>query len=266
MKTSPTAQQQAPQSGKRVRSGWRRYWLAMGLLCLVTLALSLSVRLLFPRTAYITLPDNIGLTWGGAREAPEGLPAALALEVTPDTVQAVVATLSRPERYRREITVRRTWSGGERDAALCATVSAPWTRVDRDMPDGQTRHVITDGRVAYLWYDGDETALRLPAGNIGADDEQLIPTYEDVLKLPRERIALADYHRIESGVDCVYIETAQEDGVKERYWISVSTGLLVAAERLVEDNSVYWMEAGEPEEPPADAFALPDGTAPIRGR
>lgn len=266
MKTSPTAQKQAPPSGKRVLSGWRRYWLAMGLLCLVTLALSVSVRLLFRRTAYITLPDSIGLTWGGARDASDALPAALALEVTPDTVQAVIATLSRPERYRREITVRRTWSGGERDAVLCATVSAPWTRVDRAFPGGETRHVITDGRFAYLWYDGDEKALRVPAGTIGADDEQLIPTYEDVLRLPKERIALADYHRIESGVDCVYVETTQEDSVKERYWISAATGLLVAAERLVEDNSVYWMEAAEPEEVPEGAFVLPDGTSPARGR
>ena len=77
---------------------------------------------------------------------------------------------------------------------------------------------------------------------------------------PKERIALADYHRIESGIDCIYVETTQEDNRKERYWIGVSTGLLVAAEILLDENSIYWMEAAEPEEPPSDAFTLPDGT------
>lgn len=250
---------------KRTLTGWRQYWLAIGLLCLVTLALSFSVRLIFRRTAYITLPDSISLTWSGAREGADSVTVPLPLEVTPDTVQAVIATLSRPASYRREVTVRRTWSGGTRDAALSVTVSAPWTRVDRAMPDGATRHSITNGRSTYLWYDGDAKALRVPAGNISADNEQLIPTYEDVLQLPRERIALADYHRIESGADCVYVETTQEDSLKERYWIGVSTGLLVAAERLVDGNSVYWMEASEPEEVPEGAFTLPDGTALARG-
>ncbi|MBQ6205519.1 MAG: hypothetical protein IJK52_00400 [Oscillospiraceae bacterium] len=245
---------------KRTSAGWRQYWLAIGLLCFVTLALSLGARLIFRRTAYITLPDSVGLTWSGGRDGAGGLTAASALEVTPDTAQAVIATLSRPTRYRREITVRRTWSGGSRDATLTATVSAPWTRVDRELPGGGVRHAVTNGATTYIWYDDGPNVVKVPAGIISADNEQIIPTYEDVLRLPRERIALADYHRIESGADCIYVETTQEDSVKERYWIGVSTGLLVAAERLVDGNSVYWMEAGEPEAAPSDAFVLPDGT------
>lgn len=258
MKTSSSAQ-------KRTSTGWRHYWLAIGLLCLVTLTLSFSVRLIFRRTAYITLPDSVGLTWGGGREGADSLTAAVPLEVTPDTVQAVIATLNRPARYRRNITVRRTWSGGSWDTALTVTVAAPWTRADRTLSDGLVRHAVTDGSVTYLWYGDDPKTVRLPAGGVSADNEQIIPTYEDVLRLPRERIALADYHRIESGADCVYVETTQEDSLKERYWISVSTGLLVAAERLLDGNSIYWMEASEPEEAPAEAFVLPDGTAlPVR--
>ncbi|MBR0280223.1 MAG: hypothetical protein IJQ81_01370 [Oscillibacter sp.] len=245
-------------SKKRAVTDWRHYWLAMALLCAVTLTLVLSVRVVFRRTAYITLPDSIGLTGGGTR--PGGATAFSTLEVTPDTVQAVIATLSRETRYRRDVTVRRTWSGGSVDTALTVTVSGPWTRVDRVLTGGGVRHAITDGDVTYLWYDGDAQALRLPAGAVSADNEQLTPTYEDALRLPRERIALADYHRIESGIDCVYLETTPENSRSERYWISVSTGLLVAAEILLEGNAVYWMEAGEAEEPSPDAFTLPDGT------
>ena len=38
----------------------------------------------------------------------------------------------------------------------------------------------------------------------------------------------------------------------------------VAAETLLDGNSVYWMEASEPEEPLPDAFTLPDGTNLLR--
>lgn len=244
---------------RRQSTGWRHYWLAIGLLCAVTLGLSLSVRLIFRRTAHITLPDSIGLA-ASSDDGAGGLTAAVPLDVTPDTVQSVIATLSRSPRYRRTATVRRTWSGGEQDTPLVVTVSGSWTRVDRTLPDGTARHAVTNNVVTYLWYGDGGPVLKVPAGSVSADNEQMIPTYEDVLRLPKERIALADYHRIESGVNCIYVETTREDSRKERYWIGVSTGLLVAAEMLLDDNSIYWMEAAEPEEPPPDAFTLPDGT------
>ena len=92
--------------------------------------------------------------------------------------------------------------------------------------------------------------------------EQTIPTYEDVLSLPADTIAQADY-RMVSDVRCIYVETAaDESGCVQRYWISVDTGLLVVAERLQDDEPVYRMaaltlDAAAPEE---ESFTLPDGT------
>lgn len=243
----------------RISTGWWHYWLVVGLLCLVTLSVSLSVRLIFRRTVRVTLPDNLGAP-PGITLPQGGRSAVTPLDVTPDTVQSVIATLSRQTRYRRGVQIRRTWSGGAQDTFVSVTVSGAWTRSDRSLPAGGERHAVTNGVTTYIWYDDDPRILKLPAGNFSADNEQLIPTYEDVLKLPRERIALADYHRVESGLPCLYIETTRENAVMQRYWISVETGLLVAAETLLDDNSIYWMEASEPEEPAADAFTLPDGT------
>ena len=51
-------------------------------------------------------------------------------------------------------------------------------------------------------------------------------------------------------------------GYVERYWVSVSDGLLCAAEKLNGDEVVYRM-AGmtvDTAAPGADAFTLPDGT------
>ena len=94
------------------------------------------------------------------------------------------------------------------------------------------------------------------------DAEQGILTYEDILALPPERIAAADYRALE-GVNCIYVETEPDDaGYVERYWVSVSNGLLCAAEKLQGEDVVYRMagmsvDSGNVAE---DAFTLPDGT------
>ena len=64
-------------------------------------------------------------------------------------------------------------------------------------------------------------------------------------------------------MDCIFVETAADDGgYIERYWVSVSNGLLCAAEKLQGEDVVYRMagmsvDSGNVAE---DAFTLPDGT------
>ena len=72
---------------------------------------------------------------------------------------------------------------------------------------------------------------------------------------------MADYRAI-SGVNCIYVETAENaDGYVERYWVGVDTGLLMAAERLVDEEPVYRMAAltVDMTAPTAADFTLPDG-------
>lgn len=126
---------------------------------------------------------------------------------------------------------------------------------------GQTRHTITDGQTTYIWYNGETAVFEAAAGDITADEEQGIPTYETVLELPAKEIAVADYRAI-SGVNCIYVETAENaDGYVERYWVGVDTGLLMAAERLVDEEPVYRMAAltVDMTAPTAADFTLPDG-------
>ena len=94
------------------------------------------------------------------------------------------------------------------------------------------------------------------------DAEQGILTYEDILALPPERIAAADYRALE-GVNCIYVETEPDDaGYVERYWVSVSSGLLAAAERECDGAVVYRMAALTVSYDGVDAedFTLPNGT------
>ena len=143
------------------------------------------------------------------------------------------------------------------------TVNGPWTRTDRTMPDGRARHTITGPETVYVWYNNEKSVYSGPVGAVSADVEQSIPTYEDILELSPEQISAADYRTI-SGVNCIYVEAAEDDGgYVLRYWVSVDTGLLVAAEKLLDGQRVYRMEAltVDQTEPAATEFTLPDGTS-----
>ena len=229
---------------------------------LVVLVVALMFANTLQRPASIQLPEEPtapGETAGDASSEDERLTV---VSVTPETVQAAIATLSRPEVYRRQLSVQQFWSGGDGTVETTVTVKAPWTRADRTLADGRVRHTLTDGETTYIWYDRETAVYTAPAGDITADVEQSIPTYEDILDLPAARIAAADYQVI-SGVNCIYVETTADDaGYVLRYWVSLDSGLLVAAEKLLEEETVYRMwQTSEEFSPVIDReFTLPDGT------
>ena len=83
------------------------------------------------------------------------------------------------------------------------------------------------------------------------------------MELPPEQISTADYRTI-SGVDCIYVETVEDDGgYVLRYWVSVDTGLLTMAEKLECGTTVYRMAALSVDQTSVteDSFRLPDGTS-----
>ncbi len=239
-----------------------KQWLnriTMAFLAVTVLAVVLMLGGTLGRTPHITLPDSSPLP--GQTAGDKTGQVLTVVEITPETVQTAIATLSRPEEYRRTVTVEQFWAGGSGIYETAVSVSGGWTRTDRTLSSGRTRHTLTDGEVTHIWYDGEE-ARTLPAGNISADNEQTIPTYEDILALPPGLIVLADYREI-SGVNCVYVETAADSrGYVLRYWVGADTGLLVASERLLGGETVYRMAALALDQngPAAADFILPDGT------
>jgi len=213
------------------------------------------------RTSHITLPSPTALSPSGSGEPAEG-EAVIRVEVTPDTVQAAVETLNRPKQYARRITVERLWNGGSGVRNIAVSVSGPWTRADETGADGRVRHAVTDGETTYIWYDDEDLFFSGPAGDISADQEQGIPTYEDILQLDPADIVQADY-RTFSSENCIFVETAADSlGYVQRYWVSVGSGLLSGAERLQNGEPVYRMAAQSVSEalPTAADFTLPDGT------
>lgn len=212
------------------------------------------------RSAHIVLPEaEEEVTQDGGTLDGD---AVVKVELTADNVQAAIETLARPASYRRTIQVETYWSGGSSAASSEVTVSGRYTRVDAQLASGQVRHSITDGVHTWVWYDSAKAWTVFPVGDISADDEQRIPTYEDILSLPTSSIAEASYTDL-SGVPCIFVETTPDQaGYVQRYWVSAETGLLVGAQRLADGEVVYLAQSLtlSAAAPTAEDFLLPDGT------
>lgn len=244
----------------------RRTLFAVLIATIIVLAVFASFAItLFGQEDYqIKLPDLSGDTQSDPTGDPGNASGQfIRIEVTPKTVQNVIATLERPRSYYRELKLE-LWADAETSAVTTAQVwvDGDWTRTSVTAPGGLTQHNLVGEEEHRMWYEGEETFLVFPADETLTDVVQRIPTYEDVLELPQRLIAAAGYESY-AGADCVFVEIQQEDlNSRERYWISVSDGLLVAVERVKDDLVIYRMTAQSTVSPaPLDSsFALPDGT------
>lgn len=238
--------------------------LTMGFIVLIMLVVVLLMANSLRRTSHVTLPDSTGQTSGETDDPQHREDAVNTVDITPRTVQAAIATLERPEAYTQTLTAERLWEESSTLLQITVQVSGGQTRVDTTRENGRTRCVLTDGETTAIWYDQEESFYIGRAGDVTADQEQTIPTYEDILDLDPGRIAAADY-RAFAGEACIYTETFPDDlGIVHRYWVSVSSGLLIGAERLEGEIPFYRMAAQETstEVLPADTeFLLPDGSS-----
>ena len=239
----------------------RLNWVTFGFAALALLVVGMMLMDTIRRPGEITLPDTDEVSDQTTEDADRTEDALKVIGISPDTVQAAIATLSRPDAYQRVVTVEQFWNGGSAAYETTVTVSDPWTRTDRTMPDGRVRHTVIGSETVYVWYNNERNVYSGPVGEITADHEQAIPTYEMILDLPADQITTADYRDF-SDTHCIYVEAVSSDEHTLRYWVSVDSGLLVAAEKLIQDETVYRMGALRVEltEPSADAFALTDGT------
>lgn len=227
---------------------------------LIAIVFFFLLRLTAHRPPEVVLPETGDAQSDGDVIRDEGHSAIQRVEVTPETVQRVIERLARPDNYSRTLSIERYWSGGSGLTYAAVFVADGWTRVDVAEDGGETRHVINgDGR-SWIWYGSDERVFTGTAA-LSADEEQSIPTYEEILLLETERIAAADY-RMFDGVNCIYVETAPDAlGYIDCYWVSVDSGLLSAAERRDGNRLIYRMRSleadmGGVEE---DEFRLPNG-------
>lgn len=187
----------------------------------------------------------------------------LRVDVTVDTVQAVIASLNRASSYYRQLSVQTLWEGGSATTSVQTWADDGYTFVRSALPSGQARYTLSAPDDVYYWYGGSSTWLTAPKNSLSADLSQRIPTYEDVLALDKEDISTAGYESF-GDHPCIYVETHLDElNYRERYWISVESGLLVAAQTTKADTLVYSVNATAPIQTPCptdSVFVLPNGT------
>lgn len=184
----------------------------------------------------------------------------LQVEITPQNVQDVIAALTRPSSYYIETKSELHYDNQISTYLRRKWVRNEWSRVDLFNTNSTvTMHVIFTKESAFFWYPGSSRYTQLPVGDFTADESQMMMVYEDILKLDSKNIMDAKLTRFD-GEDCIYAEvTRPELGYTERYWVSVSSGLLLLGQTLKDNALIYSVQTLELDTTtPEDAvFTLP---------
>ncbi|MDE6456339.1 MAG: hypothetical protein K2L38_10655, partial [Dysosmobacter sp.] len=85
-------------------------WITWTVLAAAAALVALMLGGSLSRTAHITLPPSEPPMDPAAGDSAAGA-ALTVVEITPETVQAAIASLSRPENYGRSVTIEYFWSG-----------------------------------------------------------------------------------------------------------------------------------------------------------
>lgn len=243
----------------------KRTIMAVVIIAVVLLAVLYSFFLnLFAPTPRLELADPDASPSLDPVAQESGQSVGVVVEVTPQTVQSLIASLERYESYRRTVTVEYL-SAGQSAGTVTAQVWADggWTRASAALDSGAVENAVVGDGTLWLWYDSGPKVYAGPADGKAADLTQRLPTYEDVLALDKRDITAAGYEE-RDGQPCVYVEAKTPMDYTERYWVSVNSGLLIAAETEKGGEVVYTMSARDvvsPLDQTDGVFALPDGTA-----
>lgn len=209
-------------------------------------------------TPPVVLPTAMptGLPGGDGPSGENVLPA----EVTPETVQAVIATLSRAGSYSRTITTVDYWKNGSAETVLSVWAHNGNMRI-HCAGDGRNVLLLSDGNVC-IWYDDGEDCYVGP-GSAARDGDAWLrsTTYEDLLDMPVEDITDAGYTDF-NGVNCVYAEYHTKNfGYRTVLYVDTATGLLMGAETWDEDTLIYRMSSSAPDltTPSSSRFTPPEG-------
>lgn len=150
------------------------------------------------------------------------------VEITPDNVQQVIASLSRPDSYSCLVSNTLYWDGGSSTLQCKQYVRQTASRVEQLRSSGEVDFVVLqyNGSI-YAWDAGSSTYYSGQAGSFTPAQAAMLPTYETVCALPAEQIQQADLLDV-SGQPMVRV-VAWQDGRTAEYMISTVTGLLYRA-------------------------------------
>lgn len=179
-------------------------------------------------------------------------------DVTKDTVQSVLQTLTRTAGYSRVCTVRTSWSGGSSESTVSIWTKSGKTRVNVTH-GSSTKNILVDGRSFALWYDGSSavyrSTLKEAASAQQLDEYARLVTYEGIFDASADDILDAGYVE-HAGQNCIYAKYRSGSlNYVNQIYVSIASGLLVSAEIDDGETPVYTMESVSTDlTTPADEF------------
>ena len=227
--------------------------------------ISLLVAKISQDTLYMALPETqagSSDTQSGGSDTDDEI---VRVEVTTETVQAVIATMQRPVSYWRQVQVTNYYGDESAvyDIEVCVLEQAKSVEITGA---GYTKNIILAGDMLYVWEDGEqdyyEAALDASEDSDRlVDMYQMILTYEDVLEVEASQITDAGYGELNGEMCIVVGYITQQLGYKTTCYISVEKGLVIAAEQYDADELIYSMSSSDftTEIQDDSPFDLPDG-------
>ena len=181
-------------------------------------------------------------------------------EVTPETVQAALKTLSRINAYSRTFSITTYWEDGSSTSSLQQWQKGENMRLSYEQGGSVKNLLLKDGSLS-VWYEDSPQVITVPLGDGGisqADRFSGLITYEELMRVPVEKIINADY-QTRQGEPCIYVEYSTDEHYVNRICVSINSGLLIYAQIFENDTLIYQMELQSTElsTPADDVFAPP---------
>lgn len=186
------------------------------------------------------------------------------ITVDASNIQAVVASLSRPETYQCQSELRYFYRDTQAVMRSQLWKQGSLIRTSELAEDGQAgqQALLTDSWV-YLW-NGDTPYARYARQESDADLYSLTPTYEDLLLVEPGDILAGEVCDVD-GQMCLFVRSRDRlTGEEEQWYVLVENGLLLYAEGTLDGAATYRYQLSELllEQPEPSVFLLPDGTEP----
>lgn len=234
-----------------------------GVVALVLLSGFLLPNLRRPAPENLSLPPSPSLynpvSGGSIAPAVTEVPAEI-ISVNPETVQAVLKTIYRPENYTAVYST--TWHYDSTQLSTYTNIYARGGAVKIETLDSYGQidtYYLTDGKILCFWEDKSLILTTVSMGERGTDNPARIPTYESIFDSDKSDILSAAYE-IHDGRPYVVLLTGGPV-YDTTWWISLDTGLMHRAELTEKDGSPaisVEMLIYDLKYPDEDLFILPD--------
>ena len=186
------------------------------------------------------------------------------ISVDTNNIQAVIASLQRPEQYQCQMEMTYFYKGTQTVLKSQLWKDGDLVRISQQTAEEQTsQQVLLTREWAYLW--GEDGAYsRFVRQENDLDLYSRTPSYEDLVTMPREQLLVGEVREMD-GQLCLYAETRDDmTGETEQWYVLVENGLLLYAAGSLEGVNTYAsrMTGLQLALDDTAAFTLPDGSQP----